>query len=235
MGVKGAARAWTAARGRAWPRTPIALWAALNALAAGPILAQGSDGGRAGPRAVMEPAAETALALSAAPARVSADASVLLWTGEGFRVGRDGTNGVTCYVARSWPDSLEPHCFDAEGSRTILPIHLRQMELWHDGRTPEEIEAEIAEGLRTGAFRLPERPAMSYMMSKRQRLISDDGRPVGAWEPHLMIYYPWLTDADLGLGGPPSSDGALVVDPGTPLSNIMIIVPDFATPAGGSG
>lgn len=192
------------------------------------VTAQGSENGRAGKRATMDPGTEIELALSAAPAAVSSDATVLLWTDGGFRVGREGSNGVTCYVARSWPDSIEPHCFDAEGSRTILPIHLRQMELWHQGRAQEEIEAEIAEGLRSGAFRLPARPAMSYMMSSRQSLIGDDGSPAGAWQPHLMIYYPWLTEADLGLGSPPSTEAALVVDPGTPLSNILIVLPAFA-------
>ncbi len=197
-----------------------------------PVSAQGVESGRAGPRSVLDPDLEVALALSAAPPRVSDDATVLLWNGDGFEVGREGTNGVTCYVARSWPESLEPHCFDEEGSRTVLPIHLRQMELWHRGESAASIEAEIAEGLRTGRFRLPARPAMSYMMSPGQRLISDDGRPVGAWRPHLMIYYPYLTDSDLGLGGTPSTEAALVVDPGTPLSNMMIIVPDFAPEPG---
>jgi hypothetical protein len=206
-------------------------WAAL--VVPGPGVAQSSAAGRAGPRPTLDPETEIALALSAAPPAVSSEATVLLWTGEGFGVGREGSNGVTCYVARSWPDSLEPHCFDPEGSRTILPIHLRQMELWHRGYAPEDVEAEIAEGLRTGTLRLPQRPAMSYMMSSRQSLISDDGRSVGAWEPHLMIYYPWLTEADLGLGTVPSTDAALVVDPGTPLSNILIVLPSFAdTPDG---
>jgi len=207
----------------------LATTAALAATAA-PAPGQGIETGRAGPRDVLAPDVETALALSAAPPRVSDGATVLLWNGRGFDTARAGSSGVTCYVARSWPDSLEPHCFDEEGSRTILPIHLRQMELWHEGRSAEEIEAAIADGLRTGAFRLPSRPAMSYMMSPEQRLVSEDGRPVGAWQPHLMIYYPWLTDADLGLGGPPSTEAALVVDPGTPLSNIMIVLPDFAPP-----
>ena len=209
-------------------RLGIGLGLLWTSLVPGGARAQSSESGRAGPRATLDPDTEIALALSAAPEAVSADATVLLWTGEGFRVGREGTNGVRCYVARSWPRSLEPHCFDAEGSRTILPIHLRQMELWHRGHGAAEVEAEIAEGLRTGTFRLPQRPAMSYMMSSRQSLISDDGRPVGAWQPHLMIYYPWLTEADLGLGAIPSTEAALVVDPGTPLSNIMIVLPAFA-------
>ena len=200
---------------------------AFSLVVTGSLAGQSVEGGRAGPRAALERDREVALALSAAPAAVTQAATVLVWTLNGFEVAREGTNGVTCYVARSWPESLEPHCFDEEGSRTILPIHLRQMELWHQGKSEAEIDAAIADGLRTGTFRLPSRPAMSYMMSAGQQLINDEGQAVGRWEPHLMIYYPYLTSADLGLGAVPSMDAAIVVDPGTPLSNIMIVLERF--------
>lgn len=197
-----------------------------SALWASAAECQGIETGQAGPRAVLDRQEEIALALSAAPSDVSTGARVLVWNGDGFDTARAGSTGVTCYVARSWPDSLEPHCFDEEGSATILPIHMRQMELWHAGKSKEAIDAEIAEGLRSGHFRLPSRPAMSYMMSEGQELIGDDGSPAGNWEPHLMIYFPWMTQEGLGLGDVPSIDAAMVVDPGTPFSNIMIVVSD---------
>lgn len=196
------------------------------------LAAQSVEAGRAGVRAPLDRETEVALARSAAPAAVSERARVLVWNGDGFETAHQGSNGVTCYVARSWPESLEPHCFDEIGSQTILPIHLRQMELWHAGRTEEEIDAVIGEGLRDGTFRLPDRPAMSYMMSAGQRLIGDDGQAAGSWEPHLMIYFPWLTGEDLGLGASPSTEAAVIVDPGTPFSNIMIVVKTFVEVAG---
>lgn len=189
--------------------------------------AQSVESGQASPRTVLDRDFEIALARSAAPSEVSTDATVLVWAGDGFETAREGSNGVTCYVARSWPESLEPHCFDVEGSSTILPIHLRQMELWHRGRSNAEIDQEIADGIRTGELRLPSRPAMSYMMSEGQRLINEEGTPVGSWRPHVMIYYPYLTADALGLGPVPSTEAAVVVDPGTPLSNIMVVVSDF--------
>jgi hypothetical protein len=200
----------------------------LAVLATAPTLgAQGTESGRPGPREVLDREREVALAVSAAPAAVSDEATVLVWNGSGFDRAREGTNGVTCYVARSWPESLEPHCFDQEGTETILPIHLRQMELWNEGRSSAEIDSVIADGLRTGEFRLPARPVMSYMMSAGQQLRGDDGTPVGAWRPHLMIYYPYLTPDAMGLGATPSTEAAVVVDPGTPFSNLMVVVNDF--------
>jgi hypothetical protein len=191
------------------------------------LVAQGAESGRPGPRPVIDRDREIALALSAAPAAVTDYATALVWNGTTFETARAGSNGVTCYVSRSWPASLEPHCFDEEGSGTILPMHLREVELWHQGRSRAEIDAVIAEGLRSGEFRLPTRPVMSYMMSAEQSLIGDDGTPVGAWMPHLMIYYPYLTADAMGLGADPSTEAAVVVDPGTPFSNVMIVVRDF--------
>lgn len=211
-------------------RTAVVTCAALTLLVAGAppgASAQTVESGQAGPRTVLDRDFEIALARSAAPSEVSGDATVLVWAGDGFETAREGSNGVTCYVARSWPESFEPHCFDAEGSSTILPIHLRQMELWHQGLSNAEIDREIADGIRTGELRLPSRPAMSYMMSEGQRLINEEGTPVGSWRPHLMIYYPYLTADALGLGPVPSTEAAVVVDPGTPLSNIMVVVSDF--------
>ena len=111
--------------------------------------------------------------------------------------------------------SLEPHCFDAEGSATVLPMELRRTELLREGKSTEEIDREIAAGLLTGKYRLPRRPAMSYMMSPEQVLYNDEGRKASA---------------DLGLGGTPSTQAALVVDEGKSVSNIMIVVKDFAGP-----
>jgi len=68
-------------------------------------------------------------------------------------------------------------------------------------------------------------------MSAAQELIGDDGQSAGAWRPHLMIYFPYLTEEAIGLSGPPSPEAAMIVDPGTPLSNILVVLDDFATVA----
>jgi hypothetical protein len=155
----------------------------------------------------------------------------MVLTESGFEIAEPGRNGVTCVVNRSQPRSLEPHCFDAEGSATVLPIELRRTELLREGKSAGEIDREIGQGLVSGKYRLPRRPAMSYMMSSGQVLYDDDGRLVGKWQPHLMVFYPNLTRDDLGLGGTPSPKAAIVVDEGLPLSNIMVVVKDFVDPA----
>lgn len=211
-----------------------ALGALLLALP-GVVTAQASGHGRAGKRAVLPREAEIALARSAAPKEVSAGAEILVLTDTGYVVAVSGTNGNACLVDRSWPESLEPHCFDAEAAATVMQTALRRGSLLQGGAKHEDINREIDEGLRSGRFRLPTRPAMTYMMSSAQVLYNDDGKRVGAWQPHVMIYYPNLTSEQLGLGATPNSDAAIVVDSGKPLANIMIIVKKAIDPDGASG
>ena len=206
-----------------------ALFPLLLMMAETPASAQGTPRAdapsRAGRRAPMPREAEIALARSAAPASVSAEARVLVFTDTGFVVADSGSNGVTCMVNRSWPASLEPHCFDAEASQTILPIELRRTMLHHRGLGVAEVNREIADGLAAGRFRLPRRPAMSYMMSREQQLIGDDGSPAGRWRPHIMLYFPFLTNAEVGLSDTPDMRVGTVTDSGLPTASLMLIMP----------
>ena len=175
---------------------------------------------------------EIALARSAAPPEISRDATVMVLQRGGYVLAEKGTTGVTCYVNRDWTESLEPHCFDPEGSATIVPIQLRRAELREWGWEKARIESDIAAGLQSGRFRLPRRPAISYMMSSGQVLYSStSGKRVGAWHPHIMIYYPWMTSRDIGLAdstGP--ANGPTVAEDGEAMSSVIVIVPDFVSP-----
>ena len=182
---------------------------------------------RAGKRALLPRAEEIALARSAAPPSVSAGARVLVLGDTGYVVADAGRTDVTCVVNRSWRESLEPHCYDAEGAATVMPMELRRNVLRHLGRPEAEIARELADGLASGRYRLPARPALSYMMSEGQSLVADDGRPVGKWRPHLMLYVPYLTGAMLGLGDTPDMRVGAVSEPGTPLANFTIVMREF--------
>ena len=172
---------------------------------------------------------EIALARSAAPAEVSARATVLVLRDGKYVEGVKGTNGVTCYVSRSQPEAVEPECFDAEASATILPIDILQTELRLAGKSSAEVDRVVAEKIHSGEFKLPRRPAMVYMMSAAQILYAPDGRRVGAWKPHLMLYYPYVRAQDLGLEKP----GPLISfqNEGGAMSSIVIPVAEFVQPA----
>jgi len=183
---------------------------------------------RSGSRPILSLAEELALARSAAPSSISAGSRVMVLTDSGYSVGEAGTSSMTCVVNRSWRHSIEPHCYDSEGAKTVMLIELRRNYLRHLGKTEAEITTDIGAGLLTGKYKLPTRPALSYMMSSQQVLYGDNGKLAGKWRPHLMIYYPHLTNEALGFRERPEMSVGMVVGSGESQSSLMIIMSTFA-------
>lgn len=202
------------------------------ALVAFPLLvtAQSLGAGESGRRALMQRAEEIALARSAAPADVSDSAEVWVLAAHGYELAEPGTNGVACMVARDWLVSIEPICYDPEAAATIMRIGMRRIELLHAGTALATANATVSAELASGALRLPRRPALAYMLSSGQKLVNDEGNPVGRWQPHLMLYYPYLTAADLGLRGD-GDPGTIMVSAGGAATSVMImVVREFVEP-----
>jgi hypothetical protein len=194
------------------------------------LTAQGAAGGQSGRRNLLPEAREIALARSAAPDAVSANAAVWVLGDSGYRLAVPGTNGAGCMVSRSWIEAIEPVCYDPEGAATIMQLEIRRTELLHAGRSVAEAERDLQAAVDRGEIRAPSRVAVSWMQSAAQRLISDDGRPVGAWQPHLMLYTPHFTPGHLGVSGVDGVGGISVVDPGTHKSMLLIVAGEFVQP-----
>jgi hypothetical protein len=154
---------------------------------------------------------EIELALSAAPEHLRKGAAVYVLERNGFVKVRDSTNGFTCIVNRDHPLNQKPVCFDAEGTATILPKILRVGELLMQGKPMSEIDAEIAEGFRTGKYISPRRIGVAYMLSGDIRSFNSRTGNVESFPPHVMFYAPNLTNADLG-----TTPEALASDPSLP-------------------
>ncbi len=170
---------------------------------------------------------EIALALSSCPAAIAAGAAVYVLEKTGYVKVRDSKNGFTAIVQHALPDSQDPQCMDAEGSRTFLPRYLKVAELRAQGKSPEEIGRFVADAFAKGTFKPPTRPGIDYMLSK-QNLTPNAKGGVVPFPPHLMFYAPYLTNADIGLDGSVGPDGnpvgpAFVAGEGTP--HALIIVP----------
>lgn len=206
----------------------------LAGLAAAPAFAQNIDSLRTGHRPLMSRDREIALARSAAPSMVSDSATILVLGDSAYQVAVPGTNGNVCFVGRSWLDTIEPECYDAEGAATVMQKERLYVELLHRGRSEAQAQQAIADALRKGRLRPPSRPALCYMMSPDQWLI-DDKREVDAhWHSHLMIYYPNLTGADLGMAaGIPGT--ATVGWERTPWSALIVLLPEFTHPVNAAG
>jgi hypothetical protein len=152
---------------------------------------------------------EIAMARSAAPASISADAEILVLGSHGYETAVKGKNGFTCLVMRSWAASFgdaefwnakirSPICYNPAAVSTVLPVDLEKTQ-WVMARLSE---AEMrARSKSSGvAHKVPAPGSMAYMMSKQQHLSDADGH----WHPHVMMYQPHTDLAAWGANLPGS-------------------------------
>jgi hypothetical protein len=175
---------------------------------------------------------QIALAMSAAPPEVSGHATVYILGPKGYEKAREGTNGFSCFVGRHFvkptETSVEPGCFDAEGSRTILMGHLWEEELRANGKSEAEIKEDVAKGYKEGRFKNPSKMGLLYMMSSENRLPSPNGT-TASFPPHLMFYAPNMTTKDIGFDSQPQLEYMGMTHPGA-ADNLIVVVPTASTP-----
>jgi hypothetical protein len=180
---------------------------------------------------------QIALAESAAPAEVSSKATVYVLGPKGYEKAREGTNGFSCIVTRHFAKptetTIEPQCFDAEGSRTLLPVYLHGEELRTSGKSEAEIKADVADGYKEGRYQYPSKPGFLYMMSSQNRLGPTPDHGTASFPPHLMFYAPNMTTKDMGFDSKPKLDYLGMTHPGAG-DNLIVVVPTASTPSGSS-
>ena len=147
---------------------------------------------------VLPSACEIALALSAAPEHLRADATVYALEKGGYRRVRDGTNNFTCIVNRDHPRVLKPTCFDREGAETIVPKILFFGSSLMAGKHVDAIKQEVDSAFAKGDFISPRRPGVAYMLSRYNRPYNPATDQLGWFPPHVMFYAPNLTTEDIG-------------------------------------
>jgi hypothetical protein len=160
------------------------------------------------------------LARSAAPAEVSDHATIMILGKDGYETAVKGTNGFTCLVLRQYLNTVEPECYDAEGSRTTLlaDMYIEQQ------RAKKVSEAQIAKGVEAGykssKFKAPAKPGIVYMMSPHNRVYDPDQKKVITVGGHLMFYAPYATAKTIGSG----KGAPYIANPGQPTA-LLIVVP----------
>lgn len=180
---------------------------------------------------VLPEACEVVLALSAAPEYLREKAGVYAFTESGYRLLREPENPFTCIVNRDHPQVLKPTCFDAEGTRTIIPKIRYVGNRLLEGVEMPVLREELARAFVDGKFQSPSRPGVAYMLSRYNRPVNAATGQLGFFPPHVMFYAPDLTNQDIG------HDMAFY-DPKQPLPMIayggpqgyMIMISDDGTP-----
>ena len=170
---------------------------------------------------LMEREAEIALARTAAPESVSANAKVLVLGRHGYETAVDGKNGFVCMVGRSWTAPIDepdfwnakqrsPICFNAAAARSYLPLVIRKTDLILAGASKEKMAASIGDAIDKKELPTPEAGAMCYMLSKQGHL----NDRAGHWYPHVMFFVPPTDEAAWGanLAGSPIVAAAFPAD-----------------------
>jgi hypothetical protein len=179
------------------------------------------------------------LAMSAAPPEIASQAAVYVLGPKGYVRVRTGTNGFTCLVERQHLETLEPTCYDAEGSATTLQARLYVEELRAMKLSEDEIAKRIAEGYAKGVLRAPRKPGLVYMLSSHNRVMNDRTGKIIMVSPHVMFYAPYARQADFGpFIGPhmpyvvleARPDAYIVVDPGLMASALQGKAGDASEP-----
>jgi hypothetical protein len=181
------------------------------------------------------------LAESAAPAEVSSQATIYVLGSKGYEKAREGSNGFSCIVGRHFvkptETTIEPQCFDAEGSRTLLPVYLHGEELRTSGKSEAEVKVDIASGYKEGRYKYPSKPGFLYMMSSQNRLSAIPEHGTGIFPPHLMFYAPNMTTEDIGFDTQSLAklDYLGMTHPGAGDNLIVVIPMASASPASPAG
>jgi hypothetical protein len=170
---------------------------------------------------------EIAAALAAGPPTIAEGAGVYLLTEKGFLLHRPSRNGFNCLVGRDQPGAFEPQCFDAEGSDTLMQAALLSAELRMRGEDAPTVARAVAEAYATGRLRAPRRAGINYMLSRENRVPVDDKGTVRPYRPHVMIYAPYLRNADFG-ATPDGGSPVFVINEGQPGAYLIIPVPEEA-------
>jgi hypothetical protein len=177
-----------------------------------------------------DPQDEIALARSAAPPSISAEADVLVLGKGGYETAVKGKNGFACFVERSWaagfgdpefwnPKLRSPNCFNPPAVRSVLPQVLKRTEWALAGDTREEMVEKTRAAFASHLFMAPEALSLSFMLSK-QGFLSDAA--AGPWLPHVMLFVPHGQAPVLGAGldGSPIFGGE-----GDPLEPTVLFIP----------
>jgi hypothetical protein len=169
----------------------------------------------------MSAAEQTRLALSTAPQEVSSRASLYVLTPKGYTQTRVGTNGFSCLVEREMLETVEPTCYDAEGSATTLKARIHREQLRAQGLSEDEVKQRIADAYRDGRLSAPRKSGIVYMLAPENYAWNAITKKFWSHPPHYMFYAPFATQE--AMGGPIGPTTPVVGWPGQPDAVIIVM------------
>jgi hypothetical protein len=160
------------------------------------------------------------IAKLAAPKEVTDHADIYILGRRGYELALRGDNGFSCMIEREKPDTMEPECYDADGSATTMKVRSYEEQQRASGVGEQAIEESIKAGYKSGEFKPPSKAGIVYMLSDYNYVLNPETGKIIHFPGHLMFYAPYATEKTVGSG-----EGApYLVHPGEP-DALMIVVP----------
>ncbi|HET9606119.1 MAG TPA: hypothetical protein VFO87_03650 [Nitrospira sp.] len=148
---------------------------------------------------------QTALALSAAPARISKDAGVMIYGADGkLTEAKKGTNGFTCIPTVMNLPVPDPICMDAASNQWMTDV-------MNNAPKPSNTVPGIAYMARGG----------SHFEKNGKVVMAGEGAKVVKEPPHWMVMWPFDPNASQ-LPTVPNPSGVYIMFEGSPYAHLMI-------------
>jgi len=148
---------------------------------------------------------QTALALSAAPARISKDAGVMIYGADGkLTEAKKGTNGFTCIPTVMNLPVPDPICMDAASNQWMTDV-------MDNAPKPSNTVPGIAYMARGG----------SHFEKNGKVVMAGEGAKVVKEPPHWMVMWPFDPAASQ-LPTVPNPSGIYIMFEGSPYAHLMI-------------
>jgi hypothetical protein len=156
----------------------------------------------------------------AAPKQITDHADIYVLRERGYELAEHGDNGFSCMIEREKPNTMEPECYDAEGTRTTVKVRIYVEQQRAKGVSEQQIQNSVKTGYKSGQFKPPSKPGIVYMLSDYNYVLNPETGKIMHFPGHLMFYAPYGTEKTIGAG-----EGApYIVHPGEP-DALMIVVP----------
>lgn len=156
---------------------------------------------------------EVALALSAAPKHLWAEAGVYVLRDRGYEQVRAASNGFDCIVERNHRDSVIPQCFDSQSAGANLAVILEEGELLVGESSFESLSERRSNKLAAGDYPQPG-PGVAYMISDYNFIYNYQQGAMLKAAPHVMFHAPNLSSRAIG-----ASSTAAFSNRGLPILN----------------
>src|SRR4051812_18647696 len=158
-------------------------------------------------------------AVSALPAELRADATVLGYAGAGTKLVelRKGKNGMICLAS----DPKSPQFHVACYHQSLEAFMARGRALRAAGTQGAQVDTVRFAEIQSGKLKMPTRPAALYTLTAPATSYDPATGKVANARPLYVVYMPFATSSTTGISSNPKVGTPWLMFPGTPKAHIM--------------